>query len=194
MKKNLLALAALLLLAPVASLAAPLETAVILDLLDAGVSNLSIQRYVERNDFTFDLSSQDLVALKRAGASDDLILFLQDREETPSRAAEKRNREEYDSPEYGVGTYTPYYYGYAYGYPYFYSGFYYPYYYPYYSYYSPYPYYYPYYSSDGGHGSGVVSYWYDRHSGGTVSPDSSTRPAPQPRRRPPRKGGGHPRR
>ena len=81
MKTMLLVLAALLLLAPATSLAGPLDTGVILELLDAGVSDVSIQRYVQRNHFTFDLSSQDLKALKRAGASDALIGFLQDREE-----------------------------------------------------------------------------------------------------------------
>ena len=76
MKTMLLALAALFLLAPAVSRAGTLDTGVILELLDAGVSDVSIQRYVQRNHFTFDLSSQDLKALKKAGASDDLIGFL----------------------------------------------------------------------------------------------------------------------
>jgi len=196
MKTMLLALAALFLLAPATSLAGPLDTDVILELLDAGVSDVSIQRYVQRNHFTFDLSAQDLMALKGAGASDSLIGFLQDREEgAPSLAQEEQARpsdssqddEEYGEGYYGVSTYAPYYYGYGYGYPYYYSGFYYPYYYPYYN-----PYYsYPYYDGGrGGRGSGVVSYWYDSHSGRSSSrPSASGSSTPAPRRSSGHRGG-----
>jgi hypothetical protein len=196
MKKILLVLAALLLLAPASSLARPLDTGVILELLDAGVSDLSIQRYVQRNHFTFDLSAQDLKTLKRAGASDALIGFLQDREEgPPSLAQEEQTRpsdlsrddeeygEGYDSGDYGVSSYAPYYSGYAYGYPY-YSGFYYPYYYPYYGYpnYS-YGYPYPHYGGGhGGHGTGVVSYWnHNQSSRGSSRPSASGSPPPSSR-------------
>jgi len=194
MKTMLLALSALLLLAPATSLASPLDTGVILDLLDAGVSDLSIQRYVQRNHFTFDLASQDLKALKRAGASDALIGFLQDREEGAlSPAQEEQTRpsdlsrddeeygEGYDSGYYGVSTYAPYYYGY----PYYYSGFYYPYYYPYYGpYYDSYVYPCPDYGGGhGGRGSGVVSYWYHNQSvRGSSRPPASGSPPPAPRR------------
>lgn len=203
MKTMLLALAALFLLAPAVSQAGTLDTGVILELLDAGVSDVSIQRYVQRNHFTFDLSSQDLKALKRAGASDGLIGFLQDREEgAPSPDQEERTRPSETSRDdegqgegtvtgdYGVGTYSPYYYGFAYGYPYYYSGFYYPYYYPYYgSYYYPYYYPYPYYSGTRG-GTGVVSYWYGNHSVRGVRPPAASRPAPHVSRPSSGHGGG----
>src|SRR5882672_11455310 len=61
--------------------ARPLAVGVILDLLSAGVSESSVRHYVERNHFTLDLTAENLKALKQAGASDDLIVFLQDREE-----------------------------------------------------------------------------------------------------------------
>src|SRR5713101_5901106 len=60
--------------------AKPLDIGVVLDLLDARVSEPSIRHYVERNRFSFDLSADDLKALKKAGASDDLVAFLQSRE------------------------------------------------------------------------------------------------------------------
>jgi len=208
MKKMLLVLAAVLLVSPATSPAAPLDAGVILELLDAGVSDASIQRYVQRNQFTFDLSAGDLKALKKAGASDSLISFLQDREggvppgdpNDQTRPSDmSREDEGYYSGGYGVTTYSPYYYfGFSYGYPYYYADYYYPYYYPYYGYpYYGYPYYYgynyPYYGSGhGGHGSGVVSHWYNGHSGrGGSRPPASGSPPP-PSRSSPRQGGGHP--
>ena len=212
MKKMLLVLAVLLLLSPATVPAKPMDTGVVLDLLGAGVSEVSIQRYVQRNHFTFDLSAQDLKALKKSGASDSLISFLQDREtgapsgeqNEPSRPADGSRDEgdqggEYGSSTYGVSIVAPYYFGFSYGYPYYYADYYYPYsYYPYYGYpYYGYPYYYgynyPYYGSGhGGHGSGVVSHWYNGHSGrGGSRPPSSVSPPP-PSRSSPRQGGGHP--
>jgi len=200
MNKMLLVLGVLLLLVPATSLAKPLDTGVVLELLDAGVSDVSIQRYVQRNQFTFDLTAGDLKALKKAGASDSLISFLQDREEgvlsgdqkEQTRPAEGQG-EEYDSGSYGVAAYAPYYsFGFSYGYPYYYSDFYYPYYYPYYGYpYYSYGYNYPYYGSGhGGRGSGVVSYWHDGHSGrGGSRPPASASPPP-PSRGSSHQGGG----
>src|SRR4030095_4806473 len=72
---------AFLLLIPVFSYAKSIDVDVILDLLDSRVSEASIQRFVERNQFTFQLRAGDLVDLKKAGASDDLIEFLQQRDE-----------------------------------------------------------------------------------------------------------------
>ena len=144
--------------------ARPLHVGVILDLLGAGVSESSVRHYVERNHFTLDLTAENLKALKQAGASDDLIVFLQDREE-PQASGEgsgqkdsdvtgssgdedEYNGEDVSSEEkgdYGVGYYSP---GYSYGFygygPAYYSPYYYdPYYYPYsfqFSYYHPYYY------------------------------------------------------
>jgi hypothetical protein len=210
MNKMLLVLAVLLLLAPTAAPAGPMDTGVILDLMGAGVSEVSIQRYVQRNHFTFDLSAQDLKALKKAGASDSLISFLQDRETgAPSGERNEAARSqdgsgngeeqggEYGSGTYGVSVVAPYYFGFSYGYPYYYADYYYPYYYPYYGYsYYGYPYsygyHYPYYGSGhGGHGSGVVSYWHDGHSGrgGSRPPSSGSSPHPPQGSR---QGGGHP--
>src|SRR4029434_7390410 len=68
--------------------AKPLDVEVILDLLEAGVSEESIQRYVERSHYTVDLTADDLVDLKKAGASDELIAFLQETEGVASAPAE----------------------------------------------------------------------------------------------------------
>ena len=77
MKKMLLALAVSLLLLPSSSYAKPMDVRVVLDLLDAGVSEISIQRYVQRNHFTFDLAAEDLKALKNRLPSDisDIISY-----------------------------------------------------------------------------------------------------------------------
>ncbi len=208
MRKILPVLAALLFLLPAVSWAKPVDVGVVLGLLDAGVSDASIQRYVQRNHLTFDLSAEDLEALKKAGASDSLIAFLQDREEgapegqtqpapesTGGGYAESYQAGDYG--DYGVASYVPSYsFGLYFGYPYYYSGFYYPYYYPYYypsyygGYYYPYygyhyPYhghYYPYYGGGRGSGTGVVSYWYGGHGGRGTSrpPASGPPPAPHP--------------
>jgi hypothetical protein len=210
MNKLLLPLLVVFLLLPATALAGLLPVDVILGLLDAGVSDLSIQRYVERNKFTFDLKAEDLQALKKAGASDGLISFLQDREEgVPSGMTESESQPSKGSGEepgyvlesppadYGVSSYAPAYsFGLYFGYP-AYSGYYYPYNYPYY-----YPYYYPsyyhpyyphshYYYGGGYHrgGSGVVSYWHHGHSGrGTARPPAAPPPRPPSRTHP---GGGH---
>src|SRR4029077_4425914 len=68
--------------------ARPLAVGVILDLLGAGVSESSVRHYVERNHFTLELTAENLKALKQAGASDDMIAFLQDREESPGSGEE----------------------------------------------------------------------------------------------------------
>jgi hypothetical protein len=161
--------------------ARPLDSGVILDLLGAGVSESSVRHYVERNHFTLDLTADDLKALKQAGASDDLISFLQDREELQVSGEGSGRRDsqvtgssgdegEYDgeeaSPEdggdYDVGYYSP---GYSYGYygyaPVYYSPFYYdPYYYP--SSYFGFSYYHPYY-----YGRPGTRYYVRPHSGRT---------------------------
>jgi len=163
-------IAALCVFLPAGAADRNIDVSVVLDLLDAGVSDASIERYVEKNDFIFELSSRDLKDLKKAGASDALVEFLQSREE-----------EEYgdDAEGYGVTAYPPSYYSYGlyYGYPYYSSGFYYPYYYPY--YYGPYFHYsygYPYYGGRrSGGGSGVVSHWYRNRSGST---GTTTRSSP----------------
>jgi len=208
MKKMLLGLAVLLFLVPAVYQARPLDVDVVVGLLDAGVSDISIQRYVERNGFSFDFSAEDLVALKKAGASDALIAFLQDREEgSTSRTFRDRaessqgtseQREGSGPPvieDYGVTRAVPSYsLGISFGYPYYYDPWYYsPYYsYPYYgsAYYYPYygyhhyPYYgsgyYPYYGGGYGRsGSGVVSYWHNGHSGrGGARPPASVSPRP----------------
>jgi len=133
----------------------------LLDLLDAGVSEASIQRYVEKSQLTFQLSAKDLVELKKAGASDTLIEYLQGRdveilpesesvviepEDAQTQPIEEEVTEAggtstvvYDSPNvtFGFGI------GFGFGYPHFYSAYYSPYYYyPYYH-----PYHYPYYSA-----------------------------------------------
>lgn len=127
---------ALILLLPGTMFATPLDVDVILDLLDAGVTEESIQRYVERNHYTVDLTADDLVDLKKAGASDELIAFLQetgaasaqaeDKTQTaPAMTYESEGTEEaveYNSPDvyvgfgFGIGFGYPYY-----GYPYYYS-------------------------------------------------------------------------
>jgi hypothetical protein len=202
MKKLLLILVAVIFLLPVTVSATPLQVDVILSLLDAGVSDVSIQRYVERNGFTLNLSADDLKALKKAGASNALVEFLQDREEgAPSQAAGEQAGPsttteegsgyavESPSPDYGVTSYAPSYsFGLYYGYPYYYSSYYYPYYYSYPYYYRPYPYYYPYYGyhshyyggGHGGGGTGVVSYWQHNHYYPGRGPGHSGAPAPAP--------------
>jgi len=135
--------------------AKPLEIGVVLDLLDARVSGPAIRHYVERNRFTFDLSADDLKALKKAGASDDLVAFLQSREEgqNPALSVEGRAKidersgskvrgegdeavgedDEYGTTaegDYGVAYSSPdYAYDFYYAYPTYYPTFYYPYYY-----------------------------------------------------------------
>jgi hypothetical protein len=167
-KSILAVIAALFVFSPAIASDRNIDVSVVLDLLDAGVSDASIERYVEKNDFSFELSSRDLKDLKKAGASDALVEFLQDREE-----------DEYgDAEAYGVTSYPPSYYSYGmyYGDPY-YSGFYYPYYYPYYGSYFHYGYRYPYYSGRGSRGgSGVVSHWYRNRSGGSTG--TTTRSSP----------------
>ena len=111
MKKLLLGLVVLLFLVPAVCQARPLDVNVIVGLLDAGVSDTSIQRYVERNGFSFDLSAEDLVALKKAGATDGLIAFLQDREggSSPSTSRDRVETSQ-GTPEvmeYGVTTAVP---------------------------------------------------------------------------------------
>jgi hypothetical protein len=176
-KSALAVIAALFLFSPVfaadRNINRNIDVSVVLDLLDAGVSDRAIERYVEKNEFAFDLSSRDLKDLKKAGASDDLIEFLQGREDD-----EYGDAEEYGQ-EYGVSSYPPSYYSYGlyYGYPYYYSGLYYPYYYPY--YYGPsfnYSYRYPYYGGRRSSGSGVVSHWYRNRSGGSTG--TTTRSSP----------------
>ena len=148
--------------------AKPLDIDVILDLLDSRVSEASIQRFVERNHFTFHLAADDLMDLKKAGASDTLIEFLQQRESEGIEEGEGTSDEDFD---YGT-TYSgsPVYMGYEFGYPYaYYSSLYYP----------AYSFYYPYYPCTyyGGtryyvtgqrsrSGTGVYSYWYRNHSDG----------------------------
>jgi hypothetical protein len=184
---------AFLLMFPVLSYAKSIDVDVILDLLDSRVSEASIQRFVERNQFTFQLSADDLVDLKKAGASDKLIEFLQQHDEQGDQQGQgdEAVQEEMEpsgdqGDQYGGGAagYEPLnsgsggvYFGVGFGYPY---DYYYPYY-PYYSYYSYYPYYpyYPYHCSYyGGHyhgstyysgshgGTGVYSYWYGNHANG----------------------------
>jgi hypothetical protein len=180
---------AFLLLIPVFSYAKSIDVDVILDLLDSRVSEASIQRFVERNQFTFQLSAGDLVDLKKAGASDDLIEFLQQRDEQGrdeqgDGAGQEELEPSGDQHGGGAAGYEPIYsgsggvyFGVGFGYPY-------DYYYPYYPYYSYYPYYpsYPYYpyhcSYYGGHyhgsnyysgshgGTGVYSYWYGNNANG----------------------------
>jgi hypothetical protein len=165
--------------------AKPLDVEVILDLLDAGISEDSIQRFVERNQYTVQLTAGDLVDLKKAGASDELIAFLQETEGASSAQAEGEtqtspsgsyesdeavNAVEYSSPDVyfgfgvGIGFGYPYYYS-----PYYYPGYYYPgYYYPAYPIYSPYPcgnVNYPGYYPGGTSGTGVYSYWYRNQTG-----------------------------
>jgi hypothetical protein len=171
---------AFLLLFPGFSFAKSLDVEVILDLLGSDVSETSIRRFVERNHFTLDLTAGDLMDLKKAGASDDLIEFLQQRE---AKEGEKSEEGEVVEPESsgtyedggGSADYEAIYsspgvtFGFGFGYPYYYPSYYYPsYYYPYYaSYYPYYPYYcnhhggYHYYGGGGhGGGTGVYSYWY----------------------------------
>jgi uncharacterized membrane protein YgcG len=212
MKKMLLGLAVLLFLVPAVCQARPLDVGVVVGLLDAGVSDTSIQRYVERNGFSFDLSAEDLVALKKAGASDALIAFLQDRE-GGSPPATSRDRAESsqgtsETMEYGVTSAVPSYsFGIYYGYPYYYDSWSYSpysyygsnYYYPYYGSGYYYPYYgynhYPYYGGGhGGSGSGVVSYWHNNQPGrGSARPPASgSPPSVAPRGSPSGgRGGGH---
>ena len=207
MKKMLLGLALLLFLVPAVCQARPLGVDVIVGLLDAGVSDTSIQRYVDRNGFSFDLSAEDLVALKKAGSSDTLIAFLQDREGGSSPATSRDRAESSqgvpEALDYGVTSAVPSYsFGIYYGYPYYYDSWSYSpyYYYPYYgsAYYYPYygsGYYYPYYG--GGHGrsgSGVVSYWHNNQPGrGSARPPASgSPPSVAPRGSPSGgRGGGH---
>lgn len=192
MKKTLLlalvVLATLLLTG--ASGSKPLDVGIVLDLLDAGVSENSIRRYVERNDFAFEITAEDLKALKKAGASEDLVAFLQEREAGAYGENEDRDAEDGEA-DYGVAYSSPgYAYGFAYAYPYYYPAYGYSYYYPY--YYSPYPYFhfsytYPYnysrrYSGSrlggrSGGGTGVYSYWYRNRagSGGMRSSSSGSR-------------------
>src|SRR5258705_11168174 len=91
MKKLLFLLVAIPFLFPGALCAKPLDldVDVILDLLEAGVSEESIQRYVERNHYTVDLTPDALVDLKKAGASDELIAFLQETEAASAQAEDK---------------------------------------------------------------------------------------------------------
>jgi hypothetical protein len=166
-KSALAVIAALFLFSPAFAADRNIDVSVVLDLLDAGVSDRAIERYVEKNEFAFELSSRDLKDLKEAGASDELIEFLQGREDDKYGDAE----------EYGVSSYPPSYsYGLYYGYPYYYSGFYYPYYPYYYGPYFNYSYRYPYYGGRRSGGSGVVSHWYRNRSGGSTG--TTTRSSP----------------
>jgi hypothetical protein len=183
MKRLLFLPVVMLFVFPGISLAKPIDVDIILDLLDAGVSEASIQRFVESNQYTVQLTAKDLVNLKKAGASDELIEFLQHTEEAPSPPAEEETQTApsttdelgetveavtYSSPDvyFGFGV------GIGFGYPYYYSS-YYPYYYPGYYYpgypiYSPYPCgssYYPGYYPGGTSGTGVYSYWYRNQAG-----------------------------
>src|SRR5258705_7540079 len=82
--------------------ARPLEVGVILDLVGAGVSESSIRHYVERNHFTLDLTAGNLKALKQAGASPDLIAYLQDRQEpqAPGEGSRRRESDEDNGEDY----------------------------------------------------------------------------------------------
>jgi hypothetical protein len=173
MKKILVLLFAALILVPGLALAhsvgakskaKKVDVDVIVDLLKAGVSDTSIERFVERNDYTLQLDKNDLIDLTKAGASDELVQFLQERDgrvtqEEPTQEIESRDEnpddqadkaeepqtkeKEYDDDSggsshvywsFGIGFGYPYY-----GYPY-YASFYYPgYYYPAYPIYAPYP-------------------------------------------------------
>ena len=193
MKRLLLLPVVMLFVFPGISLAKPIDVDVILDLLDAGVSEASIQRFVEGNRYTVHLTAEDLVNLKKAGASNELIEFLQETEEAPSPQAEEETQTApsmtyesepgdtvgavtYSSPDvyvgfgFGIGFGYPYYYS-PYYYPYYYSG----YYYPAYPIYSPYPCgsgYYPGYYPGGSSGTGVYSYWYGNQAGAKPRPTS----------------------
>ena len=156
----------------------------ILDLLDSRVSESSIRRFVERNHFTFQLTADNLIDLKKAGASDEFIEFIQEREEdSSSEEAQTQGSKEKDaeSSDYAVSYGSPDVYlgfGFGFGYPY-YS---YPYYYS--SYYYPgYPIYYPcpYYGGGstvivggGNGGTGVYSYWHQNQARGKPRPSSGT--------------------
>ncbi|MCI0657277.1 MAG: hypothetical protein L0170_09430 [Acidobacteria bacterium] len=191
MKRLFLLPVVMLFLFPGISLAKPIDVEVILDLLDAGVSEASIQRFVGSNRYTVQLTAEDLVNLKKAGASDELIEFLQETEEAPSPQAEEETHTApsttyesddtvgavtYSSPDVyfgfgvGIGFGYPYYSSYYYPYyPYYYSG----YYYPAYPIYSPYPCgsgYYPGYYPGGTSGTGVYSYWYRNQAGAKPRP------------------------
>ncbi len=191
MKKTLvLALAVLAtLLLTGASGSKPLDVGIVLDLLDAGVSENSIRRYVERNDFAFEITAEDLKALKKAGASEDLVAFLQEREADGYGEGEGGDAEDGEA-DYGVAYSSPgYAYGFATAYPYYYPLYDYPTYYydPY--FYAPYPYFhfsytYPYHHSRrysgsrlggrSGRGTGVYSYWYRNRAGSGGTRSSST--------------------
>ena len=187
MKRLLLLPVAILFLFSGTLFAAPLDVDVILDLLDAGVSEPSIQRFVERNHYTIQLTADDLVALKKAGASDWLIEFLQETEGAAGTQAEGETQTApatidesdgtveaatYDSPDVYVG----FGFGIGFGYPYYYYPYYYPsYYYPAYPFYSPYPCgsgYYPGYYPGGTSGTGVYSYWYRNQAGPKPRPST----------------------
>jgi hypothetical protein len=174
------------------ALAKMIDVDVILDLLNSHVSESSIERFVERNQFAINLTADDLIDLKKAGASDQLIEFLQEKEAgqtgaeqegtqtSPSSGTEEEGYSgaaAYSSPGVSVGFGI----GFGFGYPYaYYPGYYYPGYYPYYSAYYPY---YPYpchYNGTGGYyhggnsGTGVYSYWYrNQAQGRTTSTGSS---------------------
>jgi uncharacterized membrane protein YgcG len=148
-----------------AAFARTTDVAVVIDLLQEGVSEKTIRRYVDAKDLTFRISPEDLKALQKAGASERLIDFLLDREE---EAAEEEGYAA-DSGGYSGGFHTHL--GFYWGYPYYSPFVYDPYfYYPYYPYYYPrshVTFYYP-----RGHrgkvlvpgrthrGTGVYSYWY----------------------------------
>jgi len=99
--------------------AQPLGIEVVLNLLDSRVSEASIRRFIDRNQYTFEISAEDLIELKKAGASDELIEFLQDREDqevstgdggtqpqaSPEDVAEYTEADVYSGLEFGIGGY-----------------------------------------------------------------------------------------
>ena len=171
-------------------LAKDLDVDTILDLLRSHVSETSIEKFVERNHFTVNLTADDLMDLKKAGASDQLIEFLQEQEaqamQYPSEGSQTAPAAGTEGEGEGYGSGTGYssssvYFGFGlgFGYPYAYYPYYYPYYYGYYPAYYPYPYpchYHGYYGGyyPGGHyGTGVYSYWYRGQNGGRPLPPGS---------------------
>jgi len=182
MKRPFLPLVALLFTFSGPLLAKPLDMDTVLDLLNSGVSEVSIQRFVQRNHFTFHLTADDLKDLKKAGASDQFIEFLQDREGESSASGQAESESwpteyEAEGADYDVAYASPdVYLGFGFGYPYYYPA----YYYPGYAFYYPYPCHY----DGGGHhvitgggsrsGTGVYSYWYRNHTSGRPNPSRGT--------------------
>jgi len=133
----------------------------VIALSEAGFEDSTIISILERTDSEFDLITQDLIELKEAGVSEEIITHMLEAEEYYEEEEEYSDRASVDVYHHYDYPHWSFYLGYGYPSDYFYSGFYYGWGYPL-GWYYPYdPYWYGYWGC--WHGHRYCHYGYDHY-------------------------------